>query len=107
MPSIPKRRLSNLSFTQKLICAIIKEKGERGMTRLNIEFPADDYTYLKILCTGKGLSIKDFVVPLILKAMEEEEDVLLTRKAQQRLKNMNPADLIPMEEAFKEAGWDE
>ncbi len=74
--------------------------------RLNIEFPSDDYSYLKMLCAEKGVSIKDFVVPLILKAIEEEEDALLIRKAQHRLKNINPADLIPIEDAFKEAGWD-
>lgn len=77
------------------------------MTRLNIEFPNDDYTYLKMLCTEKKVSIKDFVIPLILKAMEDEEDVFLSRKAKQRLKHMNPADLIPIEDAFKEAGWNE
>jgi hypothetical protein len=74
--------------------------------RLNIEFPSDDYIYLKMLCAEKGISIKDFVVPLILRAMEEEEDAFLFRKAQQRLKNMHPEDLIPIEDAFKEAGWD-
>lgn len=73
--------------------------------RLNIEFPSDDYTYLKMLCAEKGVSIKDFVVPLILRAMEEEEDALLIRKAKHRLKNMDPSNLIPIEEAFKEAGW--
>lgn len=73
--------------------------------RLNIDFPSDDYTYLKMLCAEKGVSIKDFVLPLILKAMEEEEDALLIKKAQQRLKNMNTSDLIPIEEAFKEAKW--
>ena len=77
-----------------------------SVRRLNIEFPSDDYTYLKMLCAEKGVSIKDFVVPLILRAMKDEEDTLLIRKAQQRLKNMNPADLIPIEDAFKEAGWD-
>jgi hypothetical protein len=73
--------------------------------RLNIEFPSDDYTYLKMLCAEKGVSIKDFVVPLVLRALEEEEDALLIRKAQQRFKNMDPTDLIPIEDAFKEAGW--
>lgn len=73
--------------------------------RLNIEFPSDDFTYLKMLCAEKGISIKDFVVPLILRAMEEEEDAFLIRKAQKRLKNMDSTDLIPIEEAFKEAGW--
>jgi hypothetical protein len=74
--------------------------------RLNIDFPSDDYTYLKMLCAEKGVTIKDFVVPLILKTIEEEEGILLTRKAQQRLKNMAASDLIPIEDAFKEAGWD-
>lgn len=73
--------------------------------RLNIEFPSDDYTYLKMLCAKKGVSIKDFVVPLILRAIEEEEDALLVKKAEQRLKNMDSTDLIPIEEAFKEAEW--
>jgi hypothetical protein len=76
-------------------------------TRLNVEFPSDDYTYLKMLCAEKGLSIKDFVVPLILKAMQEEEDALLIRKARKRLNNMNPSDLIPIEDAFNEAGWND
>jgi hypothetical protein len=73
--------------------------------RLNIEFPSDEYSYLKMLCAEKGISIKDFVVPLILRAIEKEEDSLLTRKAQIRLKNMNPENLIPIDDAFKEAGW--
>ena len=75
--------------------------------RLNIEFPSEEYTYLKMFCAEKGMSIKDFVIPLILKAIEEEEDALLIRKAQQRLKNMDPTDLIPIEDAFKQAGWDD
>lgn len=78
-----------------------------GTHRLNIDFPSEDYTYLKVLCAEKGVSIKDFLVPVILKAMEAEEDALLSRKAKRRLKNMKSDDLIPIEDAFKEAGWDE
>lgn len=74
--------------------------------RLNIDFPSDDYIYLKMLCAEKGVTIKDFVIPVILRAMEDEEDSLLRKKAQKRLKNMNAADLIPIEDAFEEAGWD-
>ena len=74
--------------------------------RMNIDFPVEDYTYLKMLCAKKGVSIKDFVIPLVLKAVEEEEDALLSKKAQQRLKKMETSDLIPIEDAFKEAGWD-
>ena len=74
--------------------------------RLNIDFPLDEYIYLKMLCAEKGVSIKDFVIPLILRAMEKEEDAFLARKARQRLKKINLENLIPIEEAFKEAGWD-
>lgn len=74
--------------------------------RLNIEFFSDDYTNLKMICAAKGVSIKDFVVPLVLRAMEEEEDAFLARKSHKRLRSMIPDDLIPIEEAFKEAGWD-
>lgn len=73
--------------------------------RLNIDFPLNEYAYLKMLCVEKGVIIKDFVVPIILKAIQEKEDALLVRKAKQRLKNMDPDNLIPIEEAFKEAGW--
>lgn len=76
------------------------------MSRLNIDLPSEDYSYLKLICAGKGVSVKDFVVPLILKAIEDEEDTLLARKAKRRLKNLNPDDLIPIKDAFKDAGWD-
>jgi len=74
-------------------------------TRLNVDFPSDDYTYLKMLCAEKGVSMKDFVVPLVLRAMEDEEDALLIKKAQNRLRNIDQKNLIPIEDAFKEAGW--
>ncbi len=85
----------------------LNEKGGVMATqRLNVEFPSDEFAYLKMLCADKGVSIKDFVVPIILKAMEEEEEKLLVRKAKQRLKNLDVKDLIPIEDAFKEAGFD-
>lgn len=73
--------------------------------RLNIEFPAGYYTHLKKLCAKRGIPIKDFVISLILKSLEKEEDAILSKKAKKRLKNMDPQDLIPIEEAFEEAGW--
>jgi hypothetical protein len=97
------------SFTQILNCDRMRvgiKEVRMSCHRLNIEFPSDDFIYLKMLCAEKGVSLKDFIIPLILKGMEEEEDALLIRKAQNRLKNMNESDLIPIEDAFKEAGWD-
>lgn len=45
----------------------------------------------------KRVSVKDVVLPLILRAIDDEEDPLLARKAQRWLK-------LPIEEAFKDAG---
>lgn len=81
-------------------------KGSMGSHRMNIDFPVDDYKYLKKLCAKKGITIKKFVVPLILKAMEAEEDALFAKKAQQHINNMDTSDLILIKDAFKEAGWD-
>jgi len=72
---------------------------------LNVDFPFDDYLYLKKICARKGLPIRDFIIPLVLRAMDEEEDTILAKKARRRLKNLNPADLIPIDEAFKIAEW--
>lgn len=74
--------------------------------RLNIDFPYDEYKYLKMLCADKGVSIKDFLVPVIIKAIEDEEDDKLAKKAARRLKNLNLDDCIPFEDAIKAAGWD-
>lgn len=35
----------------------------------------------------------------------KEEDVLSIRKAKKRLKDLDENDLIPIEEAFRKAGW--
>lgn len=40
--------------------------------RLSIDFPADDYIYLKMLCAEKRISLNDFLVPVILKAIDDE-----------------------------------
>ncbi len=73
--------------------------------RLNIDFPADDYIFLKMICAEKEVTIKDFLVPVIQRAIEEEEDALLIRKAKKRLKNIHEDNLIPINQAFKAAGW--
>lgn len=59
-----------------------------------------------MLCAQKGVSIKDFLVPVIQKAMDDEEDEILAKKAQRRLKNSKSEDFIPFDDAIKLAGWD-
>jgi predicted DNA-binding protein len=89
------------------VCVIVYlKKGVKMSThRLNIDFPAEEYAYLKMLCAHKGVSMKDFIVPILLSAIEEQEDALLAQKAMIRMKNMDSSDLIPIDQAFDEAGW--
>lgn len=50
-----------------------------------------------MLCVKKGVSIKDFVIPIIINAIEKEEDALLAKKAHERfkkIKDMTPSPAI-------------
>ncbi len=75
--------------------------------RLNIEMPQEEFRYLKSLCARRGESLKDFVLPAIYKRVEEEEDELWASEALKRIKNLKDSDLIPIEEAFENAGWND
>lgn len=50
-------------------------------TRLNIDVPSDDFSYIKMICAKKGISIKEFLLPAIHKLIEEEAEILLAEKA--------------------------
>lgn len=77
----------------------------KDTVRLNFEFPKKDYPYLKMLCAQKGVSFRDFATELLIKAIEEAEDEMLSQRANERLANMKNEDLIPWDEATKQAGW--
>ena len=75
--------------------------------RLNFEFPKKEYPYLKLICAEQGVSFKEFATVMLLKAIEEYEDKMLTQKANERLKEMVKEDAISWDEACKLAGWDD
>ncbi len=79
----------------------------KNMVRLNFDFPRKEYPYLKMLCADKGLSLKEFATDLLLKAIEEYEDHMLSRKARKRLKEMDEKENISFKKARKLAGWEE
>lgn len=74
-------------------------------SRLNLEIESVEFNYLKMLCAKKGITITSFLKDIIKKAISEEEDVFLAEKAAYRLHNLKEEDLIPIEQAFEEAGW--
>lgn len=75
--------------------------------RLNFEFPKDEYPYLKMLLAQKGISLKEFATDLLLKAIEEYEDQMLSKKAKARLKELEGEENISFEDACKLAGWND
>ena len=73
--------------------------------RLNFDFPKEEYPYLKLLCAKKGVSLKKFATDLIIQAIEDAEDEILSKKVNERLVNLKEEDLIDWDEAKKKAGW--
>lgn len=55
---------------------------------------------------SRKLSIEEFIMSIVFRVMKRKKDIFLVRKARHRLKNINSDDLIPIEDACKEAGWD-
>lgn len=74
--------------------------------RLNFEFPKEEYPYLKMLCAQKGVSFKELATQLLLQAIEEYEDEMMAKKAEEIINNSSKDDWISWEEARKQAGWD-
>lgn len=79
----------------------------KDTVRVNFEFPKEHYPYLKLVCAEKGMSIREFASRLIIKAIEKEEDRILGKRANERLKEMDESENVPFDEAMKQAGWDD
>lgn len=75
--------------------------------RLNFDFPREEYSYLKMLCAQKGLSLREFATELLIHAIEEYEDERLAKEANKRLREMKEEDSISWDEARRMAGWEE
>lgn len=72
--------------------------------RLSVEFPAEEFMYLKMACAKKGVSIKDFVTQSVIQSIhdyEDELDAIAYKKAKSESKGT-----ISWEEAEKKLGWD-
>lgn len=74
--------------------------------RLSIEFPAEEYLYLKLACAKQGVSIKDFVTGAVIKKIEQYEDEL-DLKALEQTTDEDRKNAEPWEDVKKELGWKE
>lgn len=79
----------------------------KDTVRVNFDFPREHYPYLKLLCAKKGVSLRDFASELLIRELDEYEDVQLARMADNRLKEMDDSDLVDFDEATRLAGWED
>lgn len=49
---------------------------EKQYKRLSVDFPAEEYIYLKLSCTKQRLSMKEFVYRAIMRSIDEYEEML-------------------------------
>lgn len=73
--------------------------------KLSVEFPADEYVYLKMTCAKKGVSIKEFVNQAVIKSIEEYEDEL-DLKALEQVTEDERKNAQSWEDVKRELGWD-
>jgi hypothetical protein len=69
--------------------------------RINFEFPRSEYPYLKMICAEKGVSLKEFATDLLLQAIEEYEDRILSERSDKKLQERRPQEDIPSDEFWK------
>lgn len=79
---------------------------EKQYKKLSIEFPVEEYIYLKMACANKGVSIKDFVTQAVIIYIQEYEDQLDREAIEAARKSIEAHGTIPWEEMEKKIGWD-
>lgn len=84
-----------------------KRRHGKETVRINFEFPKKHYPYLKMVCAKNGVSLKDFATNLLIREIEETENIMLANKAQRRLNEMNEKDNIEFNDAAELAGWND
>lgn len=78
---------------------------QKNYKRLSVEFPAEEYVFLKMACAKKGISMKEFVNQAVIRSIEEYEDEL-DAKLIESITDEDRANAIPWEQVEKELGWD-
>ena len=78
---------------------------EKQYKRLSVEFPAEEYVFLRMACAKKGVSLKHFVTEAVLMKIDEYE-AELDAKAYKEITDEERATATPWEQVKKELGWD-
>lgn len=70
--------------------------------KLSIDFPIEEYTFLKLACAKQSKSMKDFVTESIMKSIDEVEAELDSIALKEAMTEENIKNAIPWSEVKKE-----
>lgn len=78
-----------------------------NLKRLSIEFPEEEFIYLKMACAKQGLSLKDLVTETLLQYLEEYENRIDLEDLEKELTEENIKNAIPLEKVKKDLRYNE
>ena len=79
---------------------------EEKFKKLSIDFPVEEYLYLKLACAKKGVSIKDFVTKAIIRSVEDYEDEMDSASLGSARKEIAQSGVMSWKDLEKKLGWD-
>lgn len=79
---------------------------EKHYKKLSVDFPADQYIYLKMACVKQGISVKDFVTRAVIMSIESYEDQIDRESIEVARKSIEAHGTISWEEMENKIGWD-
>lgn len=78
---------------------------DKHYKRLSVEFPAEEYVYLKMACAKKGISLKNFVTQAVLASIDAYENELAVNSLKEVLTEENLKNAIPLDQLKSELGF--
>lgn len=74
--------------------------------KLTVDFPADEFVYLKMACARQDISIKDFVTRAVIRGIEDYEDEMDKYTLEEARKDIAENGVVSWEEASDAIGWE-
>lgn len=81
-------------------------KEQKELKKLTIDFPAEEFIYLKMACAKQRISIKDFVTRAVIKSVEDYEDELDRISIAEAKKEIAEHGVVSWDEMCDAMGWE-
>ncbi|MBA3722398.1 MAG: hypothetical protein H0W88_08345 [Parachlamydiaceae bacterium] len=74
--------------------------------KLTVDFPIDEFIYLKMACAKQDVTIKEFVTKAVIKSVEDYEDDLDKASIEAARKDIQENGTVSWKEMCDEMGWE-